>query len=78
MTSEGLRNETMPHFLGRGVVGFVNPDIGNHGLVGKVVHFLQKYLTCYNSRAHGYEQSRSFMISGYCGWMGFDINLIIP
>ena len=35
-TSEGLHSETLPHFLGRGVVGFANPGIGNHGSVGKV------------------------------------------
>ena len=38
---------------------------------------MQKYLTCYNNHAHGYERSGSFMISGYCGWMGIDINLMI-
>ena len=58
-------------------MGFANPGIGNHGSVGKVVQFLQKYLNCYNSRAHGYERSGSFMISGYCGWLRIDINLII-
>ena len=59
---------TLPHLQGRGDVGFANPGIGNHGAVGKVVQFLQKYLTCYNSHAHGYEWSRSFKISGYYGW----------
>ena len=53
-------------------MGFANLGIGNHGSVGKVVQFLQKYLTCYNSRAHGYERSVSFMISGCYGWMGND------
>ena len=77
MTSEGLRSETLPHFLGRGDVGFANPGIGNHGSVGKVVQFLHKYLTYYNSRAHEYERSRSFMISGYYGWLGIDIILNI-
>ena len=77
VSSERLSSETLPHFLDRGAVGLANPGIGNHGSVGKVVQFLQKYLTCCNSRAHGYERSGSFMISGYCGWMGIDINLII-
>ena len=66
----------MSDFLGRGVVGFANPGIGNHGSVGKVVQFLQKYLTCYNSRAHGYKRSGSFMISGYYGWLGLDYSLL--
>ena len=77
MTSEGLHSETLPHFLGRGDVDFANPGIGNHASVGKVVQFLQKYLTCYNSQAHRYERPRSFMISGYYGWLGIDINLLI-
>ena len=51
-------------------VSYANPGIGNHGSVGKDVQFQQKYLTCYNSRAHGYEWSGSFKISGYYGlWM---------
>ena len=49
-------------------MGLAHPSIGNHGLVGKDVQFLQKFLTCYNSRAHGYERSGSFKISGYYGW----------
>ena len=57
-------------------MGLANPGIENHGPVGKVVQFMQKCFTCYNSRAHGYEQSGSFMISGYCGWLGIDIILI--
>ena len=76
-TSEGLHSETLPHFLGIGVVGFANPNIGNHSSVGKVVQILQKSLTCYNNRAHGYERHGSFMISGYYGWLGIDMNLII-
>ena len=58
-------------------MSFANPGMGNHSSVGKVVQFLQKCLTCFNSRAHGYERSGSCMISGYYGWMGIDINLII-
>ena len=56
-------------------MGFANPGIGNHGSVGKVVQFLHKYLTCYNRRAHKYERSGSFMISGYYGWLGNGYNL---
>jgi hypothetical protein len=57
-------------------VGLANPSIGNHGSVGKVVQFLQKHLTCYNSQAHGYEWPRSFLISGYYGGFGNDSILI--
>ena len=76
VTSEGLCSETLLCFLGRGGVGFVNPGIGNHGSVVKVVQFLQKYLTYYNSQAHGYERPVYFMISGYHGWFGIDSILI--
>ena len=65
MSSERLSSDTLPHFLGRGDVGLVNPGIGNHGSVGKVVQIQHNSLTCYNSWAHGHERPRSFMISGY-------------
>ena len=60
-------------------MGLANPSIGNHGSMGKDVQFLQKYLTCYNSRAHGYERSRSLRLVATVdgGWLGIEINLTV-
>ena len=56
-------------------MGLVNPGIGNHGSVGKVLQIMQNSLTYYNYRAHGHEWPGSFMISAYYG--GFRIDLIL-
>ena len=74
VTSERLSSGTRSHFLGRSGVGLANPDTREPRLGGKVVQFLLKSKTCYNSRALGHERPRSFLVSGYLALLGKGIN----